>query len=586
MRNDAHALRSPACPGVRHRPGDAGETLIEILITLVIMSITVVALVGAFSSSIGASSVYRGLSVTDTLVRTISEQVTAQFQQHSNTYLSCPNATPGNYTNGYYVNGVLQSTPLLSALVVPAPYGTPTGAYSASISSVTYWSGTGFGAGCTTGSTVPEEMTISISGPPGVRTETIAMVVEGNGQSGAAVRLDPPGLSVKPWTGSDPGGLDVTITAPDNVPTTPGFTQYYTVQACTDQQMTQGCSPAAPGWVAGEQELAGLVPGTPYYVSVFANASPGYLASATVTTPTTTTSSGVSPNPSVVSVSPSTTAAGALTVSYTIGAAPANDTFTAIACTNSSMTSNCVSQVVTNQSGAQVSGLTPGTAYFVEISAAAQGSYSGGTSFPYTPPVKATVQLNQTTGVSVSPSTSNTGALVVTFAAPSNAPSSQGYTVNACTDKAMSAACVSQPGYVSGNQFTGLTPGASYYVTVTAVASSGYLASTSTVTPTATEATVQLTTPVITTTSTGVGSGKIIVNFTGSGNGPANQTYTLIACTNTQMNAGCVTNTSYKSGANQGGLAHATTYYVTITANASSGYLASSPSAQKSVTSS
>jgi len=242
---------------------EAGDTLIEILLTLVIMSITVVSLIAAFSSSIAASSEYRGLSVSDTLVRTVTEEVTAQFQQQLSAYISCPNATPANYLSE------------LSSVTIPAPYSQPIGAYSWTITSVTYWNGSSFGASCTKGSTVPEEMTITVSGPPGSRPESLAFVIEGDGQSGSAIQLDNPGLSVATSTSVTSGGLDVTITAPDNVPTASGFTQYYTVEACTNVQMSSGCTPPAAGFVAGPQTLSGLVPGTPYYVSVFANASPG-----------------------------------------------------------------------------------------------------------------------------------------------------------------------------------------------------------------------------------------------------------------------------------------------------------------------
>ena len=582
MRERAQAPRFSRCRREAH--GDeAGDTLIEILLTLVIMSITVVSLIAAFSSSIAASSEYRGLSVSDTLVRTVTEEVTAEFQQQLSAYISCPNATPGGYMSE------------LGSVTIPSPYAAPTGAYSWSITSVTYWNGTSFGASCTKGSTVPEEMTITVSGPPGSKSESLAFVIEGDGQSGSAIGLHDPGLSVAPSTSVTSGGLDVTITAPDNVSTAPGFTQYYTVEACTDIQMTSGCSPPAAGFVAGLQTLSGLVPGTPYYVSVFANASPGYLASATVKTPDTTTSSGTSPYPVVVSVVPSTTTAGALTVSFTPGAAPNGDTFTATACTNTSMTANCVSQAVANQGGSDVTGLTQGTYYFVEVAAATDGTYTGGSSLAYTPAIGATIQLNPTSNVSVSPSMISSGALVVTFTAPSNAPSPQAYSVKACTNSAMSANCVSQGSYASGNQLTGLTAGTSYYVTVTALKSTvysgsapvlGYLASTSAVTATATEATVQLSAPSITSFGSPSGHKKIIVNFTGSANGPGGQTYTLTACTNALMTVGCVTNAAYTSGSTQGGLQQSTLYYVTITANASSGYLASSPSVQRTVTSS
>ncbi len=567
---------------------ESGDTLIEILITLVIVSITVVSLIAAFSSSIAASSEYRGLAVTDTLVRTVSEQVTAQFNDYPNTYTSCSADPVADYT-----------AKLGSALILPPPYGAPTGDYSAAIFSVTYWDGTKFGSSCTTGKMAPQEMTISVSGPPGVKTEYLAFVIEGDGQISSATQLNPPGLSVQTSTVDNSGALDVTITDPNNV-----ANQTFTVDACTDFNMTSGCTTPPPNnFVAGLNTLSGLVPGTPYYVTAFANASPGYLASATVEMPSAssspgTFSSGFSPYPSVASVAPSTSTAGALQLTFTAAqGAPGNDTYTATACTNTAMTANCVSQSIPNQPNTliTITGLTPNSYYFVEVIAAPDAPYLGGPSLAFSPSVAATIQLNASTNVSVASSATYPGALVVNFTAPSNAPSSQAYSVTGCTNKAMTANCVTQGSFTSGNQFTPLTAGASYYVTVTALASThfvgsqpeiGYLSSTSAVTPNSTEATIKLNAPVITGVGPGNKTGRIVVNYSGSSNAPGGQTYTLTACTDQLMTMNCVTNPNYVSGHNATGLQPATSYWVTVTANASTGYLASSQSAAWQVTSS
>jgi len=64
---------------------------------------------------------------------------------------------------------------------------------------------------------------------------------------------------------------------------------------------------------------------------------------------------------------------------------------------------------------------------------------------------------------------------------------------------------------------------------------------------------------------------------------PRRQTYTVKACTNAAMTTGCVTAASYVSGTKPHRLAYTpglggTDYYVTATANASAGYLASATS--------
>ncbi|MGB8178612.1 MAG: hypothetical protein WCF63_00405, partial [Acidimicrobiales bacterium] len=57
------------------------------------------------------------------------------------------------------------------------------------------------------------------------------------------------------------------------------------------------------------------------------------------------------------------------------------------------------------------------------------------------------------------------------------APSS--YTAVACTNTQMSNGCVTDTGYVSGTQFTGLVSGTNYYVQITANGPAGYVSNTS-----------------------------------------------------------------------------------------------------------
>ena len=572
-----------ASPHVRppRRDNEEGDTLIEVLIALLILSITVVALISAFSTSIAASAQYRNIAVTDSIVRTLSEEVIAQFQQGTS-YIACPNGTPSNYTNGF--DG---SAPLSLDLVVPAPY--TFAGYSAAITGVGYWTGSNFDATsstCTTGSTVPEELTVTITGPSG-SSETLTFIVEGSGQifATAPTPLDPPTNIVLTTPGSpDSGGLTVSFTASANAPAdTSTFTQYYTVVACTNSAMTLGCTYPETTFLSGE-EIHGLAPGTPYWVGVSANSSPGYLASGeTIGGPQDSSGQATL---QVLSVSPSTTTVGALVVTFsTPSSAPSGETYAATACTDSAMTQGCVSTPTGFSSGSQITGLTPGTAYYVDVSAPPNGTYPALVSPVYSPAVNATVQLNPPTGVSVSSSTVQAGALVVTFTNSNNAPAGQTYTVKGCTDSAMSSGCVSQTNYTSGQQFGGLTQGTSYYVTVTAVASTGYLASSPSAVPASpTMASIQLISPSITSVTAPTKPGTLKVSFNGSPNAPNGESYTILACTNTNMTQGCQSTTVKKSSSSMSGtvtgLTSGETYYVTVTANAMSGYLASNPSAQ------
>jgi len=88
-------------------------------------------------------------------------------------------------------------------------------------------------------------------------------------------------------------------------------------------------------------------------------------------------------------------------------------------------------------------------------------------------------------------------------------------------------------------------------------------------------ATTQLSAPSGVSVGYGTVAGSVNVSFTSPGNAAPGQAYTVTACTNASMTTGCVSNTSFTSGANLSGLAYTqgsagTSYYVTVTASASS----------------
>jgi hypothetical protein len=144
----------------------------------------------------------------------------------------------------------------------------------------------------------------------------------------------------------------------------------------------------------------------------------------------------------------------------------------------------------------------------------------------------------------------------------------------------MTAGCITVPNYTSNSQISGLTPGSNYYVTITAVSTtSGYASATTGVSP-ATLATVQLVAPTGLSANYGTAAGTITLSFTPPVTAAPGQTYTAMACTDSGMTQGCVTNANYVAGSNLSGLAATvgspgTNYFVTVTANPSSGYLVS-----------
>ena len=220
----------------------------------------------------------------------------------------------------------------------------------------------------------------------------------------------------------------------------------------------------------------------------------------------------------------------------------------------------------------QITGLAAGTSYYVQITAVGPTGYASQAT-AISAATLATPQISAVGTPTLGNGTSTTsGSLTVTFGAPTTKASGQTYTALACTNAAMNTGCVGPATVTSGAQITGLTAGTGYYVTVTAVASTGWLASTSSVSAIAT-ATEQLNTPG-TPTVTASGSNALKVTYAASSNAPGGQLYSVKACTNSGMTSGCVTQT-VASGNTITGLANFTSYWVTVTASASTGYLAS-----------
>src|ERR1035438_5581076 len=109
----------------RDRYSEAGDTLIEVLLALIVLGLASVALLIAFSTSISASATHRRLAIDDTVLATATQVTIANIQSQPSLF-SC--APPSAYP-GYGPSGI----------TLPAPYaGNYTGLYAAS-NSVQYW---------------------------------------------------------------------------------------------------------------------------------------------------------------------------------------------------------------------------------------------------------------------------------------------------------------------------------------------------------------------------------------------------------------------------------------------------------------
>ena len=123
------------------RPGsEAGDTLVELLIAIVIIAIAASAILGALTTSITSSTEHRNLSLDDTLLKSFSENVKYQIELQSKTastpyYEDCNAAsnTPAKVLTDYK-----KLVPGWSAPYPPAFAGYPAG-YAVMITDVQFW---------------------------------------------------------------------------------------------------------------------------------------------------------------------------------------------------------------------------------------------------------------------------------------------------------------------------------------------------------------------------------------------------------------------------------------------------------------
>ncbi len=125
------------------RRSEAGDTLVEILVAMVLLSIGAVALMGMLASTIAGSAEHRSLATIDTVLRSSAETLKYDVQLRSNPlFTPCATVTSTSYASttinfnapsGYQVT--MSGAPLGGAI----EYWNPTaGALSASCSAT--WS--------------------------------------------------------------------------------------------------------------------------------------------------------------------------------------------------------------------------------------------------------------------------------------------------------------------------------------------------------------------------------------------------------------------------------------------------------------
>jgi type II secretory pathway pseudopilin PulG len=122
---------------------EAGDTLVEVLITLVVIGLAGISIIGAFTMTINATADYRNVATLNTVVADASQNAISEIQQQTSP-LYFPCATRDAYNSGS------------SAVDFKAPTG-----YTVTVTDVQFLNGTGFSHSCTPGqpnSTSPQQI--------------------------------------------------------------------------------------------------------------------------------------------------------------------------------------------------------------------------------------------------------------------------------------------------------------------------------------------------------------------------------------------------------------------------------------------
>jgi type II secretory pathway pseudopilin PulG len=144
----------------RARPHDKGESLLELMISVAIMGIVVVAVVGGIATSVLASDMHRKQATAGAYVRNYAETVVAYVAAGTS-------ASKANFLAG--------TSPDYS----PSRLGfTPPGGFVASVSSVRCWDdGTKkFMSSCAGGSLV-QQVTLNVASSDSRASETLLVIV-------------------------------------------------------------------------------------------------------------------------------------------------------------------------------------------------------------------------------------------------------------------------------------------------------------------------------------------------------------------------------------------------------------------------
>jgi len=392
--------------------------------------------------------------------------------------------------------------------------------------------------------------------------------------------------------------VTVTWTAPSNA----AGSQSYTVRIYSDSGLTTLVTSFTTAANAASYTYtnAALTAGNIYYATVTANASTGYVASA-ASSAANGYAKTLLATPVAPTVASSTSTAGSITV--TITAVTNATSYSALVCTNSSLTAGCLTLITGLTSGANTltsaNGLANGVNYYVGITAnVTSNTWLDSAAGPASTVVRSTSQITAPSAPTAASGGASTASIVVTWtsATGGSGAGTQLYTINVYSDAAKTNLVYTVPTnqLIAASPFTistGLTLGTTYYVAVTAVASTGYLASSESNASAGVVAKITLSLPTSVTVRPGgaTGSPSITVKWIAPANAPSGQTYSVTIYTNT---SGCTT--AVTSGTTTAiaknylirstNLTSGSTYCASVTAEANGNYVASAATSTTGVT--
>ena len=143
--------------------GDAGESLVEVLLSIALMGIGFAAVLGAMQLGLVGSDVHRNQATSETVMLSAVEKVKSQSE-----YQACAVANDAAYLPD-------------AQSVVPVGWAAST----VSIPSVQYWNGTGFqSGGCASLEAIApilriQLITVQVTSPSGNATESMSFVKRG-----------------------------------------------------------------------------------------------------------------------------------------------------------------------------------------------------------------------------------------------------------------------------------------------------------------------------------------------------------------------------------------------------------------------